>query len=125
MAPVAQPAPVTVRVSNDPAGSFATISAIGAAFAGFVSYAHDPDLLATGFAVAITFFGALIALYVLHVAFRLAVTLGKVAIPAGVILLVGCALDWPWAETTMDWLWTAGSRGVEAAEQGLQTWQAR
>jgi len=124
-APVAQPAPPRVRTANDPSGSFSGIAALGAAFAGFLSYGGNPDLLATAFAMGLTFLGALLALHVLHFVFRLAVLLGKVAIPVVAILLVGCALDWPVAERAVDWLRAAGHQGVDLAAQGWTVLQAR
>jgi len=98
---------------------------LGAAFAGFISYVRNPDLLSTAFAVGLTFLGALLALHVLHFAFRLAVLLGKIAIPVVAILLIGCALHWPVAETAVDWLRAAGHQGVDLAARGWTALQAR
>ncbi|MEO6596082.1 MAG: hypothetical protein ABIP94_15140 [Planctomycetota bacterium] len=125
IASVAQPAPPQVRATSAPSISFSGIAALGAVFAGLLSYGRDPDLLTTGFAAGLTFLGALIALHVLRLAFRLAVALGKIAIPAGAILLLGCALHWTWAETAVDWLRVIGIHGVRAAEQGFAAWQGR
>lgn len=124
-APVAQPAPPCVRTANAPSGSFSGIAGLGAAFAGLVSYGRNPDLVSTAFAVGLTFLGALLALYVLHFVFRLAVLLVKVAIPVVAILLIGCALDWPVAETAVDWLRTTGHQGVDIAARGWTALQAR
>ena len=125
IAPVAQPAPPPVRTANDPTGSFSGIAALGAALAGFLSYGRNPDLLSTGIAVGLTFLGALLGLHVLHFVFRLAVLLGKIAIPVVAILVVGCALHWPVAETAVDWLWAAGHQGVDLAARGWTVLQAR
>jgi hypothetical protein len=101
------------------------IAALGATFAGFVSHSRNPDLLATGLAAGVVFFGALIAMYVLHVAFRVTLVLSKFAIPAAAVLLLGCALDWPWAESAVSWLWAAGSESLTAVEHAWSTVGAR
>ncbi|MCA8965955.1 MAG: hypothetical protein H6838_19900 [Planctomycetes bacterium] len=123
--PAAPSAPPVVRVVGGASNGFSGIAALGAAMAGFLSYGRDPDLLTTAIAAGLTFVGALIALHVLSFVFRLAVLLGKIAVPVVVILLVGCALDWPWAETAAGWLRTIGSHGLHAAEQGLAALRAR
>ncbi|MCR9247529.1 MAG: hypothetical protein NXI31_21055 [bacterium] len=122
---VPTPAPATVKVVKESTSSFAGIAAVGAAFAGFVSHADNPDWLATGFAVGLTFFGAFVALHVLHLAFKLAATLGKIAVPLAVVLGVGCALDWQWAETLVDWLGILGARILDAAANAWTGLQAR
>ncbi|HEX5053885.1 MAG TPA: hypothetical protein VFZ65_19055 [Planctomycetota bacterium] len=125
IASVPQPAPRSVRVANDPSRGFAAIAALGAAFAGIVSHGRHPDVLSTGLAMGFTFLGALIALHVLHFVYRVTVTLAKIAIPVAAVLLVGCALDWPWAETAADWVRAIGSRGVAVAEHAWVALQAR
>ncbi|MGE3172167.1 MAG: hypothetical protein AB7O97_06025 [Planctomycetota bacterium] len=116
----APPASTPAPARSDPAGSFAVVAALGGAFAGFVTHGRSHDWLATALAAAITFFGALAALYVLHVVYRLALSGAKIAIPVALMLLVGCALDWHWAETIVRWLRDAGADGVQAAAQALR-----
>ena len=122
--PALPPALPRVRTANNPSGGFAGIAAVGAAFAGILSYGGNPDLLVTAFAVGSTFLGAFVALHVLHFLFRLAMQLGKVAVPVVAILLLGCALDWPVAERAMDWLREAGHQGVDLAARGWTALQA-
>jgi hypothetical protein len=122
--PLAHPAPPPLRIVHE-TGSFPGIAALGAALAGFVTWQRSPDVLTTAIAAGVTFLGALIALHVLHFVFRVLAGLGKIALPIAVLLLVGCALDWPWAEHAVDWLWHAGRQGVQAAQQGWTTLQAR
>jgi hypothetical protein len=109
--PQAQPAP-PARAANDPAGTFAAIAALGALFAGFVSHSRNPDLLATALAAGIVFFAAWIAMYVVHVVLRATLALLKFAIPVAAVLLVGCALDWAWAETAVHWLRAVAEQGI-------------
>jgi len=125
IAPVAQPAPPCVRIAKEPSGSFPGIAAVGAAFAGFLSYGRIPDLLSTAVAAGLTFLGALLALHVLHFVFRLAVLLVKVAIPVAAILVIGCALHWPVAETAVDWLRAVAHQGVDLAARSWTALQAR
>lgn len=124
LAAAAQLAPPPARPANDLSGSFSAIAAVGAAFVGFLSYGRSPDALTTGIAMGVTFVGAIVALHVLHFVFRLAVMLAKVAIPVLVILLVGCALDWPVAESAAHWLWSAGHDGAELAARGWSALRA-
>lgn len=98
---------------------------LGAAFVGLLSHGRNPDPLATGIAVGGTFLVGLVALHVLRFVMRLCASLAKVAIPVAAVLLLGCALDWPWAQTAVDWLQVAGGRGVEAAEAGWAALRAR
>jgi hypothetical protein len=119
------PAAAPARAANDPSGTFAAIAALGAVFAGFVSHGRNPDLLATGLAAGIVFFAALIALYVLHVAFRATLVLLRFAVPAAAVLLVGCALDWPWAESAVRWLWAAGNEGLAAVHHAWSAASSR
>jgi len=121
----AQPAPSRARTASDPSGGFSGIAALGAAFAGFLSYGRNPDLLSTAVAAGLTFLAALLGLHVLHFVFRLAVLLGKIAIPVVAILLIGCALHWPVAETATHLLREAGHQGVELAARGWTALQAR
>lgn len=116
--PVAVTCAAPARSGSDPSGVFAGIAAIGAAFAGFVAHSRNPDLLSTGITVGFTFFAALFGLFVLHVVYRVAVALAKVAIPVGLVLLIGCAMHCRWAETTVRWLKAAGERGIAAATHG-------
>ena len=125
IAPVAQPAPTRVRTANDSSGGFSAIAALAAAFAGFLSYGQNPDLLSTAVAAGLMFVGALLALHVLHFVFRLAVVVAKVAIPVVVLLLIGRALQWPVAESASRWLSAAGHQGVELAARGWTALQAR
>jgi hypothetical protein len=118
------PPPAPARTSADPTRTFAGIAALGAVFAGFLAHDRNPDPLATALAVGITFFGALVALFALHIAYRLAIASTKLAIPVAVILLIGCALDWPWAETAAQWIRAAGHQVMEAAERGWSALQA-
>jgi hypothetical protein len=118
------PAPRRARAANDPSGGFAGIAALGAAFAGFVSYSGNPDVLATTIAAGLTFLGALVALHVLHFVFRVAVVVGKIAIPVTAILLVGNALDWGWAVTATDWLLAAGGKALAFAQHAWSGWRA-
>lgn len=113
-----------VRQASDPSAVFAGIAALGAGFAGFVSHARNPDLLSTGITVGFTFFAALLALFALHVVYRLAVAGAKIAIPVALVLLIGCALDCRWAKTTVRWLGAAGERGVAAAQHGWSAFAA-
>jgi hypothetical protein len=122
--PAKEAAPRRTRARNDPSGGFAGIAALGAAFAGFVCYGRNPDLLATAIAAGLTFLGALILLHVLHFLFRIAVVAGKIAIPVTAILLVGNALDWSWAETATDWLLAAGGKALSAAQHAWAGWRA-
>ena len=98
-------------------GGFAGIAALGAGFAGVVAHGRDPDALATAMVVGITFFGAFFGLHLLQAVFRLTVVAAKIAIPGAILLAVGCALYWPWAEVAVDWLRAAGSGGLAAAER--------
>lgn len=100
------------------------MAALAATFAGFWSYERNPDVLKTGVAVVLTFFGTVLALYVLHFAFRVAVVALKVVIPVAVLLAVGCACDWPWAESTVDCLMAVGSKGAQVADQQWTEWRA-
>ncbi|MBK8096767.1 MAG: hypothetical protein IPK26_06650 [Planctomycetes bacterium] len=122
---VTHPAPLPAPVKRDPSGTFAGIAALGGAFAGFVHHSYDPDLLATAIAVGITFFGAFLALLVLHAIFKMTLAVGRVAMPIALVLLLGCLLDWRWAEAAVDWLWTAGSHGLSAAGRAWSAAQAR
>lgn len=123
---VALPAPpAPARTSHDPSGTFAAIAALGAAFAGYVHHGRDPDLLATAFAVGITFFGAFLALLILHAVFRMTVALGRIVLPVVLVLLVGCALDWRWAEAAVHWLCATGSHGLAAAGRIWESAQTR
>lgn len=121
---VAQLAPPPARPANDLTGSFSGIAAVGAAFVGFLSYGRSPDALTTGIAMGVTFVGAIVGLHVLNFVFRLAVMLAKVAIPVLVVLLVGCALDWPVAERAAHWLWSAGHHGADLAARGWSALRA-
>lgn len=126
-APVAVPPPPqpVARASNTPSAAFVGVAALASAFGGFVTYSHDPAILPTAIAASVTFFGALIALHVLHLAFRVTYALGKVAIPVAAILFIGCVLDWQWAETAVDWTQAILSRGVDAAARGWVGWQSQ
>lgn len=125
IAPVVKPAPTRERTAQDPSGGFSAIAALGAAFAGFLSYGRNPDLLSTAVAAGLTFVAALLGLHVLHFVFRLAVVVAKVAIPIVILLLIGRALHWPVAESASHWLMAAGHQGVELAERGWTVLQAR
>lgn len=122
--PIAYPPPPPPRVAQE-TGSFPGIAALGAALAGFLTWQSSPDLLTTSIAAGLTFLGALIGLHVLHFVFRVLAAVGKVALPIGGLLLVGCALDWPWAEHAVDGLWEMGRQGMHAAEQGWATLRAQ
>ena len=113
------------RPANDPSGGFAALATLGAGFAGFVSYDRNHDVLLTAMAFGVTFVGAWLGLHVLYVVYRLTVAVGKVALPVGAVLLLGCALDWPWAERAAHWLRAAGSRGIELAEHGFAALRAK
>lgn len=125
IAPDPRPEPRHLRAAHDHSSGFAGIAAIGAIFAGFASHSRNPDVLATALAVGITFVGALVGLYALHVVYRATVGVAKIAVPAGAVLLVGCALDWPWAETAVHWLCAAGSKGLDLAAHGWAALRAR
>lgn len=116
--PPAPPAPAACRPTNDPASTFAVVAGLGAAFAGFVTYGRNPDPLATAMMVGCTFFILLAGLFVLHIVYRLAISVTKVALPVALVLLVGCALDWHWAERAVHWLRVAAHQGVVAVERG-------
>lgn len=125
-----QPAPAACasrppRDANDPSGTFAAIAAVGATFAGFVSWGRNPELLPTAVTVGFVFFAALLALWALHVVYRLAIAFGKIAIPVALVLAIGCALDMRWAEQSVRWLAKAGERGVALAERGWTALDAR
>lgn len=124
-APDPRPAPPRARDARDHNGGFTSIAAVGAAFAGFASHSRNPDALATALAVGITFVGALIGLHVLRVVFRVVVGIARFAVPVAAILAVGCALDWPWAETATRWLCAAGGRGLDLAADGWAALRAR
>lgn len=117
-APPPVPAAPACRPSHEPAGTLAVVAALGAAFAGFVSHGRNPDPLATAMLVGGTFFVLLAGLFVLHIVYRLAISATKVALPVAVVLLVGCALDWHWAERAVHWLRVAAHQGVVAVERG-------
>ena len=114
-----------MRVVSSSSHGFSGIAALGGVLAGFLSHGRNPDLLTTAIAAGATFLGALIALHVLHFVFRVAVLCAKVAVPLGVILLVGCAMHWPWAEVAVDWLRAMASQGAALAENGLAALRAR
>ncbi len=123
--PIAQPLSPLPRLACGPSSSYAGIAALAAAFAGIVTYGRESDMLSTALAMGLTFLGAWFVLCVLQFVFRLVVTVTKVVIFAAAILLVGCVLDWHWAECAVDWLRTFGGHAVEAAENGWTAWQAR
>lgn len=125
VAPAAQVAPHPIRRVGSGSVNLLGMAALGATFAGFLSYQRNPDVLTTGIAVVLTFFGTVLALYVLHLAFRVAVLGLKVAIPAAVLLAIGCGYDWPWAESAVDWLMAVGSKGAQVADQQWTQWRAR
>lgn len=101
------------------------MAALGATFAGFLSYGRNPDALTTAVAVVLTFFGTVVALYVLHLAFRLFVLLAKIAIPFALLLVFGNAGGWDWAEDTTDWLLAAGEKTAVAADEQWREWRSR
>jgi len=105
--------------------NFIGMAALGASFAGFLSYQRTPDALTTTIAVVLTFLAALVVLNVLQLALRLAIKALKVVIPAAVLLAVGCAYDWAWAQATVDWLLAVGSEGAQAADQQWTAWRAQ
>ena len=119
------PAPVAVRAAGKGSASFVGMAALGATFVGFLSYGRDPDVLTTSFAAAATFIGVWVALYVLHIALRLTVIIAKVAVPVAGLLLLGCVLDWQWAESVVDCLGRLSSKGAEAADQRLTEWRTQ
>ncbi len=125
VAPAAYVAPPPIRRVSRGSVNFLGMAALAATFAGFLSYERNPDVLKTGVAVVLTFFGTVLALYVLHFAFRVAVVALKVVIPVAVLLAVGCACDWPWAESTVDCLMAVGSKGAQVADQQWTEWRAR
>ncbi|MFT4843950.1 MAG: hypothetical protein ACI8UD_002017 [Planctomycetota bacterium] len=126
-APPAPPLParasVIARVADKGSVSFVGMAALGATFVGFLSYGRDPDVLTTSVAIVATFIGTWIALYVLHIALRLTMMIAKVAVPVAGLLLLGCVLDWQWAESFVDWLGWLSSKGAEAADQRLTEWR--
>lgn len=123
----APPPPVAARIAprvlKSDSVSFFGMAALGATFVGFLSYGRDPDVLTTSFAAGATFIGTWVALYALHIALRLTVMIAKVAVPLGALLLLGCVLDWQWAESAVDWLSWLSSKGAEAADQRLTEWR--
>lgn len=123
--PPAAPAHPVVRNANDPSGAFTGVAALSGAFAGFLSYSHEPVILPTALAAGVTFLGALVALHVLNLVFRVTFTLGKFAIPAAVILMIGCALDWPWAETAVHYIGLGWDTAVDATSNAWAMWQTR
>ena len=125
LAPVPPPLPTQARPAPDSSRGFASIAAVGAVFAGFLSHRQNPDLLATAVAAGLMFLGALLALHILHFAVRVAVVVAKVAVLGVVLLLVGRVLDWPVAESASRWLFAAGQQGVELAARGWMALQAR
>ncbi|MBM4063327.1 MAG: hypothetical protein FJ265_19845 [Planctomycetes bacterium] len=122
--PHAHPAPPPLPAAHG-TGSFPAIAALGAALAAFLTWQRQPDLLTTTIAAGLTFLGALIGLHVLHFVFRVIAAVGKFVLPIAALLLIGCALDWPWAERAVDWIWHAGRQGLHVAEQGWVTLRAR
>ncbi len=116
--PVPPPAPASPPARRDSSAGITALAGLGAAFAGLLSHGRNPDLLTTSIAVGITFAGAFVGLHLLRLLLRLVAAVGKVAIPVAALLLIGCALDWPWAQTAVDWLSVVGGQGVEAAERG-------
>lgn len=117
-APVAPPALPQARTQRIPTSGFAALAALGAAFAGLVSWHRNPDPLPTALVAGVAFGGAFLGLCALHIVSRLVLAVARVAVPVAAVLLLGCALDWHWAETAVDWLQAAGSRGVDAAARG-------
>ncbi len=118
-APALAPAPARARAAKGFASGFTGIAALGAVFGGVLSHHRNPDLLTTGLAVGLTFVGALVALYLLHAVFRVAMVVGKVVVPVALLLFVGCALDWPWAERAVHLLHAASSRGLDLAQHAI------
>ena len=82
-------------------------------------------LLATSFAAGTTFIAIWVALYALHIALRLTVIIAKVVVPVAGLLLLGCVLDWQWAESFVDCLGRLSSKGAEAADQRLTEWRTQ
>jgi hypothetical protein len=118
-------APVRLRAGGKGAVSFVGMAALGATFVGFLSYWREPDVLATSFAAGATFIAIWVALYALHIALRLTVIIAKVVVPVAGLLLLGCVLDWQWAESFVDCLGRLSSKGAEAADQRLTEWRTQ
>lgn len=126
--PPPAPAPaadLAAKRADRDSGGITALAVLGAAFVGVLSHGRNPDPLATGIAVGGTFLAGLVVLHVLRFALHLLAKLAKVALPVLAVLLLGCALDWPWAESAVHWLRTLGSHGVEAAERGWVALRAR
>lgn len=117
-----QPVPVRVMRESDSV-SFVGMAALGATFVGFLSYGRDPDVLTTALASGATFVVTWGALYVLHLALKMTMLAAKMLLPFGLLLAIGCAADWQWAETTVDWISYFAGRGAEVANEQLSEWR--
>ena len=100
-------------------GSFAIASVIGAVFAGFVTESRTGNGMATATAAVVVFVAAFVGLHLLQLVVHACLQLAKVALPAALILALGCALDWPWAEAAATWSIEMAGRGIEYAGSAL------
>jgi len=116
--------PPVRRSADDPTRAFTGIAALGGVFAGWISYDRNPDLLATGIAAGATFLGALLALWALFIVFRVTMVCVRIAVPVALVLTIGCALDWPWAKSTVRGLLKVASQTVAVAERGWEALRA-